>query len=216
MPAPSFAAFGILALSVQASRLAGQQPTAADVQQRLQEDVGLAELVRQRIISQSGLTESQIRTQLQAAGYPTTLLDQYLQADTVAEPGSDVLRALALLGLGDGSLTAGGDSTLALDSATRDSLRADSLGLFDSIPALPVRSQCIPPGQHRVSALARRERHRQFDWEVAACASGGSAFPRVGKMPVGDERRHSEDPVPDLAHEGVPAPVPELEVSRYS
>ena len=126
-----------MALSVQASRLAGQQPTAADVQQRLQEDVGLAELVRQRI-SQSGLTESQIRTQLQAAGYPTTLLDQYLQADTVAEPGSDVLRALALLGLGDGSLTAGGDSTLALDSATRDSLRADSLGLFDSIPALPV------------------------------------------------------------------------------
>ena len=99
--------------------------------------MGLAELVRQRI-SQSGLTESQIRTQLQAAGYPTTLLDQYLQADTVAEPGSDVLRALALLGLGDGSLTAGGDSTLALDSATRDSLRADSLGLFDSIPALPV------------------------------------------------------------------------------
>ncbi len=135
------AAFAILALSVQASRLAGQQPTAAEVQQRLQEDVGLAELVRQRI-SQSGLTESQIRTQLQALGYPTTLLDQYLQADTelTAEPGSDVLRALALLGLGGVSTTIQGDSTLvtALDSVVRDSLRADSLGLFDSVPALPV------------------------------------------------------------------------------
>lgn len=51
-----------------------------------------------RQIQQSGLTPEQIRQRLAAAGYPQSLLDQYLSADTtsaVPSPSADVLRALS-------------------------------------------------------------------------------------------------------------------------
>jgi len=78
-----------------------QNPTPAQVQQALQQQPGLADMVRSRI-SQSGLTPDQIRARLSASGYPTTLLDAYLGATTptgAAAPGTQELAALQALGL---------------------------------------------------------------------------------------------------------------------
>src|SRR3989454_10164186 len=79
---------------------AAQQPSAGQVQQALQQQPGLADMVRSRI-SQSGLTADQIRARLQASGYPGTLLDPYLSATAPSGlvPGSQELAALQALGL---------------------------------------------------------------------------------------------------------------------
>src|SRR3989475_5326850 len=84
-----------------APALAAQQPTAAQVQQALQQQPGLGDMVRGRI-SQSGLTADQIRSRLSASGYPSTLLDAYLSqsaGSTTLVPGSQELAALQALGL---------------------------------------------------------------------------------------------------------------------
>src|SRR3989441_7439074 len=81
--------------------VAAQQPTAAQVQQALQQQPGLGDMVRSRI-SQSGLTADQIRSRLSASGYPSTLLDAYLSQSagpTALAPGSQELAALQALGL---------------------------------------------------------------------------------------------------------------------
>src|SRR2546421_620326 len=81
--------------------LVAQAPTAAQVQQALQQQPGLSDVVRNRI-AQSGLTPEQVRARLQASGYPATLLDPYLSqnAGSVAlVPGSQELAALQALGL---------------------------------------------------------------------------------------------------------------------
>ncbi len=78
-----------------------QQPTASQVQQALQQQPGLADMVRSRI-SQSGLTPDQIRARLSASGYPTTLLDPYFSsgnATNAIAPGAQELAALQALGL---------------------------------------------------------------------------------------------------------------------
>ncbi len=107
----------------------GQQPTAEEAQQLLEERPDLVAEVRRRLAG-SGLTPSQIRSRLEAAGYPATLLDAYmLGADTAAAPTPDksLLDVVGLLGiLPPGDL----DSLIVLtDSAqaVADSLRADSL-----------------------------------------------------------------------------------------
>ena len=78
-----------------------QQPTASQVQEALQQQPGLADMVRSRI-SQSGLTPDQIRARLLANGYPATLLDAYLSASAATSPiapGAQELAALQALGL---------------------------------------------------------------------------------------------------------------------
>ena len=78
-----------------------QNPTPQQVQQALQQQPGLADMVRSRI-SQSGLTPDQIRARLSASGYPSTLLDAYIGAGsptTAAAPGTQELAALQALGL---------------------------------------------------------------------------------------------------------------------
>ncbi len=79
----------------------GQQPSAAQVQQALQQP-GLADQVRNRI-SQSGLTPEQIRARLAASGYPASLLDPYLGQGTggsgLGVPSAQELAALQALGL---------------------------------------------------------------------------------------------------------------------
>ena len=78
-----------------------QNPTPQQVQQALQQQPGLADMVRSRI-SQSGLTPDQIRARLSASGYPSTLLDAYLGAGSptaAAAPGTQELAALQALGL---------------------------------------------------------------------------------------------------------------------
>src|SRR5207249_8719750 len=82
-----------------------QQPTAAQVQQALSQQPGLADVLRQRI-QVSGLTPDQIRSRLQASGYPTTLLDAYMGAaaagQLVPTPGAQELAAVQALGLPTG------------------------------------------------------------------------------------------------------------------
>src|SRR5437773_1186949 len=87
---------------------AGQNPPLpppSQAQQALQEAVqqnpGLAEVIRQRLL-QSGLTPEQVRARLQASGYPANLFDAYLGG---APPGAALpagaleLAAVQALGL---------------------------------------------------------------------------------------------------------------------
>src|SRR6266699_3788043 len=90
-----------VAFATVAPAAAAQQPSASQVQQALQQQPGLADMVRSRI-SQSGLTPDQIRARLSASGYPTTLLDPYFSsgnATNAIAPGAQELAALQALGL---------------------------------------------------------------------------------------------------------------------
>jgi protein involved in polysaccharide export with SLBB domain len=92
-----FVAFAALAPGLAAA----QQPSASQAQQALQQQPGLADMVRSRI-TQSGLTPDQIRARLLANGYPATLLDPYFSANTATSPiapGAQELAALQALGL---------------------------------------------------------------------------------------------------------------------
>src|SRR6266513_612047 len=80
-----------------------QNPTPTQVQQALQQQPGLADMVRGRI-AQSGLTPDQIRARLSASGYPSTLLDAYLggagsTAPAELAPSAQELAAIQALGL---------------------------------------------------------------------------------------------------------------------
>src|SRR2546430_5390623 len=89
-----------------AAPLASQVPSPAQapqaLQQAVQQNPGLADLIRQRI-GQSGLSPDQIRARLQASGYPPTLLDAYLNAPTpgqgAPEPGGHVQAGVQSHGL---------------------------------------------------------------------------------------------------------------------
>ncbi|PYO92228.1 MAG: hypothetical protein DMD62_13795, partial [Gemmatimonadetes bacterium] len=90
-----------VALAALSPGLAAQQPTAAQVQQALQQP-GVSDQVRSRI-AQSGLTPDQIRARLTASGYPSTMLDAYLTPTTGgavgAGPTEAELAAIQALGL---------------------------------------------------------------------------------------------------------------------
>src|SRR6266699_3461701 len=77
-----------------------QAPQA--LQQAVQQNPGLADVIRQRI-AQSGMTPDQIRARLQASGYPPTLLDVYLGPQTPGQaapvPGAQELAAIQSLGV---------------------------------------------------------------------------------------------------------------------
>lgn len=83
-----------------------QLPSAAQAQQLLGHGGGnIAQQLRERLL-QSGLTSDQIRSRLEEAGYPDSLLDNYMGGeggsalDTLA-PSSEVLNAVAQLGIID-------------------------------------------------------------------------------------------------------------------
>jgi polysaccharide biosynthesis/export protein len=78
-----------------------QQPTPAQVQQRLQADPELVGRLRAEI-DKGGLTADQVRARLRAAGYPESLLNEYLP-DSSGVPGTadrdSLLNAVSALGL---------------------------------------------------------------------------------------------------------------------
>src|ERR1051326_5488540 len=82
---------------------AQQLPSPQQVQQMLQNQPGLAEQARQRLM-ESGLSADQIRARLRAAGYPESLLDAYLgngkTTGGAATPGLDTLQIIAIRALG--------------------------------------------------------------------------------------------------------------------
>jgi polysaccharide export outer membrane protein len=129
----------------------GQQlPTPKEAQELLRSQPGLVDQLRQKL-SESGLTQDQIKARLRAAGYPEDILDSYLPgADTnrVVQPGPrtiDAIRSLGVLSQEEADSLRKPDSLMALSDSMRqlldslrllkaDSLRADSLA--DSLRVL--------------------------------------------------------------------------------
>src|SRR5438309_4739148 len=72
------------------------------LERAIEQNPGLADVLRQRI-QQSGLTPEQVRSRLQAGGYPSNLLDPYLSATPLGQgapaPGVQELTAIQALGL---------------------------------------------------------------------------------------------------------------------
>lgn len=122
---------------------AGQIP-AAQAEELLRDNPELQERLRSRI-SESGLTEEQLRERLRAAGYPESVLDQYLASSagrtvTPSDPQTqiDAVRQLGLVGDAEADsleqLAAARGRLEAPDPYLADSLRADSLGIPWSRP----------------------------------------------------------------------------------
>ena len=112
-----------------------QLPSTTQIQQTLQQQPELARRLREKI-GASGLTDDQIRARLRAAGYPDSLLDQYLPSSTdtlnITNPTGNTLTAVQQLGI-LGSVEA--ESLLVLTDSARmiaDSLRRDSLAAPDT------------------------------------------------------------------------------------
>src|SRR5437016_12371067 len=91
-----------MAANAQTPPLPPPSQAASALQQAVQQNPGLADMIRQRI-GQSGMTPDQIRARLQASGYPPTLLDAYLGAQTPGQPapvpGAQEIAAIQSLGV---------------------------------------------------------------------------------------------------------------------
>jgi protein involved in polysaccharide export with SLBB domain len=99
-----------------------QQPSPSAVQAQLSKDSTLVTRLRAEI-AQRGLTPEQVRARLRAAGYPESLLNEYL-SDTLAVVGAatrdSLLNAVRALGLADSSVVAELRSPIvAADSSRR-------------------------------------------------------------------------------------------------
>jgi polysaccharide export outer membrane protein len=109
-----------------AAQQPGTIPTPAQAQQMLKNDPSLIGRLQQMMQS-SGLTPEQVRDRLRTAGYPDSLLDQYLpgaKADTLALPSEDVFAAVRMLGIADSTLL---DSLTNVTKTRRKyQLRSDS------------------------------------------------------------------------------------------
>lgn len=113
-----------------------QQPTPAQVQQRLQADPDLANRVRAEI-SKGGLTADQVRARLRAAGYPESLLNEYLP-DSTGIPGTSdrdsLINAVSALGLVEPAVIAQLRSPSVADATGRPIVspipRIDGLPIF--------------------------------------------------------------------------------------
>jgi polysaccharide export outer membrane protein len=132
---------------------AQQLPTADQAREALLNQPALVEQLRKKL-QESGLTPDQVRSRLRAAGYPETMLDEYLTgADTTkaVRPNPHTLEAVRSLGvlseaeadslqLQDSTLVVSDSLQRVLDSlkfVRADSARADSLA--DSLSVLQGR-----------------------------------------------------------------------------
>ena len=132
------------------TQVPGQQLPTPDQARTALQNPELVNQLRQRLM-QSGLTPDQVRARLRAAGYPETMLDDYLLgADTTRQvrPGARTIEAVKALGilsateadslqLQDSVLMVSDSLQRLLDSlrfARADSARADSLA--DSLRTL--------------------------------------------------------------------------------
>ncbi len=113
------------------STAAAQVPSRQEIE-RLLQDPTAAQAIQERI-QQSGLNPEQIRSRLEAAGYPPTLLDEYIGKGPQAAltvPGDETIQAMAVLGLG----------TADQLQAYADSLRLAALA---ARPVSPVREDSV-------------------------------------------------------------------------
>jgi protein involved in polysaccharide export with SLBB domain len=143
------------ALLIVTSRLPAQVPgnpplPSPDQAQELLQNPQVINQLRQRL-EQSGLTPDQVRSRLRAAGYPESLLDDYLQNADTTRPAQfgprtiDAVKALGILTPSEADSLSAADSTGATSDSLRavldsvkqvhaDSARADSLA--DSVAVL--------------------------------------------------------------------------------
>ena len=114
----------------------GSLPSPAQAQQMLQNNPALV-LRLQQMMQSSGMTPDQIRARLRAAGYPETLLDQYLpggsRTDSASVPNEDVFAAVRSLKIGDSMFV----DSLSEQARKRRSLQRDndSAFLLDTLQA---------------------------------------------------------------------------------
>lgn len=141
------AAAGLLlsARLVHAQGIPGGLPSPEQAQILLRTQPALVQQLRERLAA-SGLSPDQIRARLRAAGYPETLLDEFLgnNTPTTAPPSPQAIDAIRSLGIlspeeADSlrvadSLAFVADSLRRLLALHMDSVRTDSLG--DSLRAL--------------------------------------------------------------------------------
>src|SRR3989454_5359286 len=124
---------------------------ASALQQAVQQNPGLADMIRQRI-AQSGMTSEQVRARLQASGYPPTLLDAYLGAQTPGQaspvPGAQELAAIQSLGLP--SMASAGQ-VLPVDTGLVRAVAGGKSGVFGvggfqrtTRPFLPLLARPVP------------------------------------------------------------------------
>src|SRR2546421_458989 len=117
-------------------------------QQENQQTPVLPVLIRQKI-AESAFTPDQIRPRLQASGYPPTLLDAYLAAQTPGQaapvPGTQELAAIQSLGV-PGMATAG--EVLPVDTGLVRASAAGKSGGFGGggVQRTPTQFLPLPPG----------------------------------------------------------------------
>src|SRR5213083_1402598 len=181
------------------ARAAGQVPTlpppsqaASTLQQAVQQNPGLADMIRQRI-GQSGMTPDQIRARLQASGYPPTLLDAYLGAQTPGQaapvPGAQELAAIQSLGM-PGMATAG--EVLPVDTGLVRSVAGGKSGVFGvdvfqrtTTQFLPLLSGPVPadyklgPGDQLVLILTGDV---ELAYTLQVTREGFILIPQVGQL----------------------------------
>jgi protein involved in polysaccharide export with SLBB domain len=181
----------LVVIAALAPGLVAQQPSAAQVQQALQQQPGLGDMVRSRI-AQSGLSPDQIRARLSASGYPTTLLDPYLSssaAATAIAPGAQELAALQALGL-----PALGGPSLPYDTGLVRSARTAPSDVFGvdvfqrtTTQFLPLLSGPVPPdyklgpGDNLVLILTGDV---ELSYSLPVTREGFILIPQVGQVHV--------------------------------
>src|SRR5881396_1631589 len=165
---------------------------ASALQQAVQQNAGLADMIRQRI-GQSGMTPDQIRARLQASGYPPTLLDAYLGAQTPGQPspvpGAQELAAIQSLGV-PGVATAG--EILPVDTGLVRSVAGGKSGVFGvdvfqrtTTQFLPLLSGPVPadyklgPGDQLVLILTGEV---ELAYTLQVTREGFILIPQVGQV----------------------------------
>jgi protein involved in polysaccharide export with SLBB domain len=119
-----------------------QRPTPEQAREILRNRPDLVRQLRERI-GASGLTPDQIRARLRAAGYPETMLDDYLSgADTTrrVQPNTGTFEAIRLLGIA----TAEELDSLETASGVRDSVGLDSMAV-DTLFDRPIEPDSLEP-----------------------------------------------------------------------
>jgi protein involved in polysaccharide export with SLBB domain len=180
-----------VAFAALAPGLAAQTPTAAQVQQALQQQPGLGDVVRSRI-AQSGLSADQIRARLTASGYPASLLDPYINATApvgAPAPGAQELAALQALGL-----PAVGGQLLPVDTGLVRSVRTQPSEVFGvdvfqrtTTQFLPLLAGPVPadyklgPGDNLVLILTGDV---ELTYSLPITREGFVLIPQVGQVHV--------------------------------
>src|SRR2546425_2056063 len=203
-PLPSFATAPrsllpfLLLGGLLAAPCASQVPTPSQapqaLQQAVQQNPGLADVIRQRI-AQSGMTPDQVRARLQASGYPPTLLDAYLGTQTPGQaapaPGTQELAAIQSLGL-QSMATAG--EVLPVDTGLVRSVAGGKSGVFGvdvfqrtTTQFLPLLSGPVPadyklgPGDQLVLILTGDV---ELAYTLQVTREGFILIPQVGQLYV--------------------------------